>query len=712
MRSQSHAVAERTASTLLLPFIIWSLGISGGLVVVHGVAYHVSHSPAFIGAAAAALALGAILAAGWRLVRRGRPWAAVLLVGTALFCTTLVAAAVDPGALPQLAVLPLLGVATALPYVSGRALRRLLVAAWLTAVGAAGIAELSPVPDEPLWFAAVFRVGGVGLLAGMVALLLWQLSQWMRAVFDRLETASDELRASRETIKALVDNAPDIIVRLDRSFRYLYVNLALERLIGLPPATFLGKTGHEAGVPAELVERWERVYADVLTCGRERIVEYETGHDDNRRWYEARVVPETAPDGSITSLLMVARDITDRRRAEEQRRLLEAELRNRQKIESLSVLAGGVAHDFNNLLGIILGNAELALLDLEPDAPARAAVEPIAQAARRAAELTRQLRDFAGRGRAVMQPLDLNQLLAETAPLLHATVPRNVGVFYHLSGAMPQVEADARQVRQVLISLVVNAAEAIGADTGRITITSGVCQVDSGLLDGALLAPELPEGTYAMIEVADTGPGMDSATRERIFEPFFTTRFIGRGLGLPAVLGVVQAHRGAVRVQSAPGEGTVFTVLLPAHAPVLPEPIPAPAVHPAVRRPAPSRVVLVVDDEAGVQAVAARMAERHGYGALVAGDGATALEVFAANRERVACVLLDLSMPQMDGEQTYRALRLLAPDARVVLMSGYTEEEAGRRFAGLGVAGFLQKPFTSAELCAVLQRATGGVQPA
>lgn len=712
MGSQNHGLAESAASAMLLRFITWSLVISGGLAVANAAAYRVSQSPAFGAAAVAALLLGAVFAAGWWLVRRGRPRAAVPLVGAALCCATLVTAAVDPGALPLLAVLPLLGVAVALPYLSRRALRRLLAAACLAAVGAAGIAELS-LPNDALWFAGAFRVGGVALLVGVVALLVGQLSQWMHATFERLETTSDELRASRETIKALVDNAPDIIVRLDRSFRYLYVNPALERIIGLPPATFLGKTGREAGVPAELVDLWERVYADVLACGCERVFEYETGRDGDRRWYEARAVPETAPDSGITSLLVISREITDRRRAEEQRRLLEAEMRNRQKLESLGVLAGGVAHDFNNLLGVILGNAELALLDLEPGAPARAAVEPIAQAGRRAAELTRQLLEFAGRGRVVMQPLDLNQLLAETSPLLHAAVQRNVRVQYHLAGGLPAVEADARQMRQVVTSLVVNAAEAIGDDEGRVTISTGVCQVDRALLDRALLAPELPEGRYVTIEVADTGAGMDAGTRERIFEPFFTTRFVGRGLGLPAVLGVVQAHGGAIRVQSAPGEGTVFQVLLPARLPALPAQSHAAEAHPTGgRRPATGRVVLVVDDDASVQAVASRMAERHGYRVLTAGDGPTALEIFEANRERIACVLLDLAMPQMDGDQMFRELRRIAPGTRVVLMSGYTEEEAARRFAGQGLAGFLQKPFTSAELRAVLHRAVGVAQAA
>jgi signal transduction histidine kinase/CheY-like chemotaxis protein len=402
--------------------------------------------------------------------------------------------------------------------------------------------------------------------------------------------------------------------------------------------------------------------------------------------------------------------MADLRLAGEERLALERKLLAAQKLESLGVLAGGIAHDFNNLLAAILGNAELALLDLPPKSPAHASIAQIELAARRAATLTQQMLAYSGRGHFVVDQYDLNALIADMTDLIEASIPRQVALRLTLGPQLPRIIADATQIRQVVMNLVINAAEAIGEGDGAITLTTRVGRVDRAYLVQADPTPDLTEGMYVELEVADTGHGMDAATQAKIFEPFFTTRFTGRGLGLAAVLGIVRGHRGALTVQSAPGQGTTFRVLLPIAGEEssdwsetsLPEhDAPAPPLLLARL----SGVVLIVDDEEHVRAVAARMLEQAGYTALLAAEGAAGVELYRVRAGQIGCVLLDLTMPRQSGEQALRELHQLDPNVRVVLMSEYDEQETAERFAELGAAGFLHKPFTIESLHAAVERA-------
>lgn len=379
--------------------------------------------------------------------------------------------------------------------------------------------------------------------------------------------AEEALQRRERELNAIVSNSPDIINRVDRELRHLFISPAVERTLGMPQSAFIGKTNRELGLPEENVALIERACREVIASGQPRTVESEWTTPDGPRWYESRILPEFAPDGAVETLLLLTRDVTEQRRAEEQRRLLDAEVRNRQKLESLSVLAGGVAHDFNNMLGIILGNAELALLDLPPTHPAYSSIEMIINSVRRAGELTRQMMVFAGRRPLVTDALNLNVLLDEMRPELQSRMPTWVALNYRLCYELPPIKGDAAQLHQLIGDLVSNAVEAIGDKDGAITITTSICHADRELLAGTFLAPDLPEGDYAALEVADTGPGMDAEMRDKIFEPFYTTKFVGRGMGLPAVLGIVQAHSGAVKIESEPGRGTAVTVLLPTSAP-------------------------------------------------------------------------------------------------------------------------------------------------
>ncbi len=397
-------------------------------------------------------------------------------------------------------------------------------------------------------------------------------------------------------------------------------------------------------------------------------------------------------------------------RFEEERLALEAKVQQAQKLESLGVLAGGIAHDFNNLLVGILGNADLALLDLPPESPARQSVRDIEVAARRATELVRQMLAYSGKGRFVVEPLDLGLVVEEMLHLLEASVSKKAHLRLDLAPGLPRVEGDATQLRQVLMNLILNASDAIGDRSGVVSVRTGAMRCDRAYLDGSFMASDAPAGPYVFVEVSDTGVGMERATIERIFDPFFSTKFTGRGLGLAAVLGIVRSHRGAIKVRSELGRGTTVRVLLP---PAADERVAGSALQGETARAPTARagVVLLVDDEETVRAVGRAMLARLGFEVVAARDGREAVEVFASDPRRFACVLLDLTMPRMDGDECFRRLRELRPEVRVVLSSGYNEQELLARFAGKGLAGFIQKPYHIDELAAALDRVLGDAEP-
>ena len=267
-------------------------------------------------------------------------------------------------------------------------------------------------------------------------------------------------------------------------------------------------------------------------------------------------------EGRLTAVTTV-RDITQRKRAEQQQHELEMQVQQAQKLESLGLLAGGIAHDFNNLLTAILGHANLALMDLAPESPVRDSLREIDKASVRAAELCRQMLAYAGKGRFVLEAINLSRLIEELAHLLHVSISKKILLRCHLAEKLPSINADPAELRQVAMSLVINAAEAVGDTEGVIAISTGVMQCSEEYLRGSHLTEPPASGQYVFLEVVDTGCGMDAETRNRIFDPFFTTKFAGRGLGLAAVLGIVRSHRGTLRVESEPGCGTTFRVLFP-----------------------------------------------------------------------------------------------------------------------------------------------------
>ncbi|HUF27631.1 MAG TPA: MASE1 domain-containing protein [Gemmatimonadaceae bacterium] len=396
----------------------------------------------------------------------------------------------------------------------------------------------------------------------------------------------------------------------------------------------------------------------------------------------------------------------ERMRNEEDRRRIDEQLGQTQKLESLGVLAGGVAHDFNNLLAGILGNASLARGEVDEGEDPSESLVQIETAARRAADLTRQMLAYSGRGAFVIQRIDLGALVNEMAGLLASVISKKAVLDLRVPESIPECEGDATQLRQLVMNLITNASDALGDDGGTITVTTGVVEATRAELAGSFIDEQLPEGRYVFLEVRDTGCGMDYGTRARIFDPFFTTKFTGRGLGLAATLGIVRGHRGAITVESAPGAGSAFRLLLPALAPPLArsEPVTGPI---AVRAGSPWRGsgrILVVDDEEMVRTLAVRVLEASGFDVLGATDGREAIALFTRSPDTIRLVLLDWMMPHLGGGETLDALRRIRPKVPVILSSGYAEQTVGGRLEDERTV-FIQKPYRPQELLAKVRAA-------
>lgn len=423
-------------------------------------------------------------------------------------------------------------------------------------------------------------------------------------------------------------------------------------------------------------------------------------------WVSLNATPVRDEEGGAPhAVLVTLRDISKLRRleqavaataAEREQEQKQLQVHHAQKLENLGVLAGGIAHDFNNILTSIMGNTELALMQLTPGAPACENLRRVERASQRAAALLKQMLFYLGKGTFSSEPIDLNRLVEEMADMLQAAISKKATLRLELSRPLGLFSADPIQVRQVVMNLVLNASEALGNEVGKIKVSTSQRHYRQEELAEFRGSEELASGTYLSLSVSDTGYGMDKETRARIFDHLFPAT--GRGLGMAAIIGVVRGLRGGVRLQSDVGKGSTFTLLIPVDADVLT------AVKPAepVGEPMGMGPVLLVDDEEEVCLLVGAMLERLGYEVITARDGHQALGLYL-QRDDWSFVMLDLTMPVMDGEETYEQLRGIDPSLRVVITSGYSENEVARRFEGKGVKGLLQKPFDMDALRRVLR---------
>ena len=536
------------------------------------------------------------------------------------------------------------------------------------------------------------------LIAGVI--IMSSIAVAMVGLVMRSRRQAHRLLQAENLLRGIADRVPGLVYQYrqnpDGTSCLPYASDAIRRLYRISPESVQQNAAgffaplhpdDRAAVLASLRQSAEQITP--WTC------HYRVRFDDGvERWLAASAVPHREPDQAIVWHGFIS-DITEQKAAEASAQAFERKLQETQKLESLGVLAGGIAHDFNNLLTSILGNTNLASLDTPPGSPLQAHLEPIKRGCLRAAELCKQLLAYSGKGRFVVEKVDLHALLDETTELLRHSISKQCELRFNRTERLPPVEGDVAQLRQVIMNLVINASEAIGSRPGLITVTSKLVAGPVGETGGT--AP------CVSLEITDTGSGMNPETKARIFEPFFTTKFTGRGLGLAAVHGIVRGHHGVLEVESEPGRGTTFRLLFPA----------AKGVADPLNKPVEAAVpwhgsgwVLVVDDEEPVRQVCSAMLGKLGFTVVQAADGRKGIEVFQADPNRFALVLLDLTMPQPDGRQVFSALRLMRKDIRTVLMSGFNEEEVLSEFAGVRFDGFLQKPFEFDSFCHVIRRAT------
>jgi len=525
-----------------------------------------------------------------------------------------------------------------------------------------------------------------------------------RELEARVAARTRELAASEERYRIISELASDFAfkLRIDRNglLTREWTAGAFETTLGWRREDI---DGHgwlrllEPGAREQLSAEYQSIQPWQPVVVERRLV----GKDGQPRWIQLRLARVELDQQGSVEVIGSARDVTELTRAEQESERLARQVERAQRLESLGILAGGIAHDFNNLLTVIRGSARLALDALPADAPARPRVARIAEAAQHAASLTAQMLAYAGKSSPKRSPLDLGVLVASMADLLRASLPESCELVVECGSDLLAIEADESGMQQVLLNLVLNASEAQDGAIMRIVVRTAVVQISREELRDAFGNADVAPGDVVELSVSDDGRGMDAATAARIFEPFFSTKFSGRGLGMAAVLGIVQAHRGAICVESEVGRGTRVRALFPP-SPRRPEAIPTRRAPAAA---ANGGTVLLVDDDEGILEVTGAVVARAGFRVLTARGGREALDrLREAGVDGVDAVVLDLAMPDMSGEETFLRLRELRGDLPVILVTGYDAASLADRFAARGLAAFLHKPWEPEDLIATLRK--------
>ncbi len=521
----------------------------------------------------------------------------------------------------------------------------------------------------------------------------------IRDITER-KRVEDTLRESERRFREMLENVDLIAVMLDPQGRVTFCNDFLLKLTGWQRDECVCQDWFSMFLPLDAQESVRSMFFEAITSGdipRHHENEIVTRQRERRliAWNNTMLRDH---QGNVIGTTSIGEDVTGRRNAEEA-------LRQAQKMESLGILAGGVAHDFNNLLVAMIGQTSLAQAKLSPESPAYAHIQKAVKAAERASDLTRQMLAYSGRGQFEKRPIHLNTLIHENLHLFEVAVPKNVQLRSDLAEPLPLIDGDVGQMQQVLMNLIINAAEAIGERPGTVSVSTSTCVIDAE--DDRLwryTGEPLQPGPYVILGVRDNGSGMDGETLSKIFDPFFTTKFTGRGLGLAAALGIVRGHQGGLHVESAPGRGTSFQLYFPASDAAEGKPAgPSDDASTAVSRV----VTLVIDDEAPVREAVTDILEMEGLTVIAAATGAEGIELYRKRARGIGLVLLDLSMPGLSGEETFKQLRQIDPEVRVILSSGYSQAEAFERFAGEGLLGFIQKPYDADTLIREVRRHLG-----
>ncbi len=502
--------------------------------------------------------------------------------------------------------------------------------------------------------------------------------------------AEQALAESEDRYRQLVELSP-LPIAVHCEGRFVFLNPVAAHLLGAEsPHELLGQPVMDVVHPDDRKAVAERV-RKILGTGTPSVPSEVRILRKDDRVVEVEITGARVSHQGKPAVQLVAQDLATRRRAETQRRLAASRAREAEHAERLATLARGVGHDFNNLLGTILGEVDLALARQPEDGEVAESLRAVRRESLRAATLTSQLLAYAGKGTFTQSHLDVSRLVMQSSELLEATVAKRAILSFDVTGNLPRVLGDPVQLRRVLVQLVQNAAEAVDGPAATITVRTSLVEER---------AAESGENVRCVrLEVVDSGCGMDRETCARVFDPFFTTKFAGRGLGLSASRGIVHAHKGTIWISSRPGRGTTAAVQLPC----------APTTAPARRRkrraslPRTARSVLVVDDEEGLRRVAQRVLEREGFEVRTARDGVEALRIFKAKASEIGVVLLDLTMPRMGGAEALREMRLVQPDVRVILMTGYADATEELRVEDL--AGFLAKPYEPKQLAETVRRA-------
>lgn len=549
--------------------------------------------------------------------------------------------------------------------------------------------------------------------------------------------AEEAPRIEEEKYRSLVDSLPIGLYRTmpDEHGGFIMVNNALARAQGsdTPDAITTLAFKDLFVYPEDYQAIYDELLARGYVSGKEVLLKR---LDETTIWVSITARAVHGQDGNIECFDGSVMDITERKRAAEQRMEMERRLLHTQKLESLGILAGGIAHDFNNLLLAVLGNLELVLEESSETSPTHANIERSVTAARRAAMLTNQMLAYSGKGQFVVQAVDLTRLVNENIQMLRASVFKTITMNLRLDERLPMIQADEGQIQQVVMNLITNASEAIGETSGIVTISTGEMLCDATYLQQSHILEKPEPGRFVWLEVSDTGCGIDGATLKKIFDPFFTTKFTGRGLGMSAILGIIKGHHGALIINSTVAQGSTIRVLFPAYyasvdltsdheVPVALEirevppiqemfedPFPderAAEKQTPVEQPSQAGTVLVVDDEEALRELGANILSRCGYQTVTANDGQEAVEIFKEQADDIVAVLLDLTMPRMDGLAAFKIMQEIKPGVKVILCSGFSEQEAVERFSGHSLAGFVHKPYRIATLRATIEQALGPV---